>query len=345
MAANQMRQFRQADSERQSLSRWRGSLRRLALLGPAVSLAACGGAAASSPAASAPLVNLNAAYASAGANALPTWIAADEGLYRAAGLNVALSFIEGSVNAVPALAGGDVSMVDVTAAAAVQGQLKGLDTVALAVHVGFSREHLMAQAAIKDVADLKGKVVGAVKAGTLDDIALKQVLNGKGLAPGKDVSVSYFGTAAAQLAALQNGAIAATMVPAPYDGTAAQTGAHELLLAKIAYPADGVISTRKFIAEHRDSAVAFLTGYVQALRFIRANADESKRVLGKYTKQTDPGVVDKTYTDLLAVIQDDPTPQDDGIQNALVQLEGGEGKQPSQFIDAGPIREALARVH
>ena len=56
-------------------------------------------------------------------------------------------------------------------------------------------------------------------------------------------------------------------------------------------PADGVISTRKFVSERHETALAYLRGYVRGLRFLRANADESKRVLSKYTKQEDPLVL------------------------------------------------------
>ncbi|MBV8083812.1 MAG: ABC transporter substrate-binding protein [Chloroflexi bacterium] len=316
------------------------------LLGAALLLASCGGTGGSTAQsnASKPLTPLNGAYASTGTNALATWVAQDQGFFRQQGLDVNLSYIEGSVNAAPALSGGDVSIVDVTAQAAIQGQLKGLDMVVLAVHAAFSREHLMAGGGINTVADLKGKAIGATRAGSLDDLAAKAALKKQGFEPGKDVSMSYFGTQAAQVAALQSGNIASIIVPAPYDGQAKQAGGHEIDLERIAYPADGIISSRKFVSEHQDQAVAFLTGYVQGLRFLRSNPDASKQVLAKYTKQDDPNVLNPAFDDLLANLVDNPTPTTDGIQNALSQLDGGEGKNPADFVDTTPIARALAAV-
>jgi NitT/TauT family transport system substrate-binding protein len=315
------------------------------LVASIVILAGCGSTApAVQPSAGKPLVKMGAAYASTGTNALPTWVSFEQGFLRQQGLDVSLSYIEGSVNSAPALTGGDISMVDVTASAAVQAQLKGLDLVTLAVHAGASREHLMALTTVKDMSDLKGKAIGATRAGSLDDIAAKTAVQKAGMAIGKDVSMSYFSTQAAQVAALQSGNIAAIIVPAPYDAQAQKAGAHEIDTERIAYPADGIVSTRKFVGEHGDDAVAFLRGYLQGLRFLRSNPEESKQVLSKYTKQDDPNVLNGAFDDLVANISDDPTPTTDGIQNALSQLDGGEGKNPADFIDTAPIQKALSQL-
>jgi NitT/TauT family transport system substrate-binding protein len=312
-------------------------------------LAGCGAAspaspAANSPAASKPLVTFNAAYASAGANALPTVIASSMGFFRQNGLDTTLSYIEGSVRAAPALSNGDVSMVDVAGAAVVQGQLNGLDMVILSVHVANSREHVMAPAAIKDIPDLRGKRIGGGQPGDATDRGITVALKQAGMTPNKEVSVVYFGSQQAGLAALQNGAIEALIVPAPYNSTAEKAGFHEIANLRIPTPADGIVSTRKIVATRQNDVVAFLKAYLQGLRFLRSDPEGSKRVLAQYTKQSDPQVLDQTYNDLLANVEDDPTPRDETVAGALQQIKGAEDKSPAEFVDTAPIKAALAQL-
>jgi ABC-type nitrate/sulfonate/bicarbonate transport system substrate-binding protein len=96
-----------------------------------------------------------------GTHALPSWIAADEGLFRQPGLDVQLSYMAGSTVALPALAAGDLSMLQAGPATSVQGQLKGQDTVILAQHIGTADNRLVARGNITSLANLKGKTVGS----------------------------------------------------------------------------------------------------------------------------------------------------------------------------------------
>src|SRR5437870_3100833 len=81
----------------------------------ALFLAACGtsgsGGASSPKSASSsgrPLTQLSAAYASLGIPMLPMWIGVERSLFREEGLDVRMSYVEGSVAALPALTSGDI---------------------------------------------------------------------------------------------------------------------------------------------------------------------------------------------------------------------------------------------
>jgi NitT/TauT family transport system substrate-binding protein len=322
-------------------------------------LAACGSASApsaasanSSPASVAPasasatanLIPIKAAWNTITANQSPAWIAQDKGLFARQGLNVNLGFIQGSVAALPALAAGEVSMLQTTPVAAVQAKIKGVDTVVLGDHIPFINQRLVAVPSIKSIQDLKGKVIGATKPGASDDFTLALVLKKEGLDPKKDVQVTYLNDVPGQVTALSKGLVQAIVVSPPSNLTAEQAGGHEILNfydLKIPYPGDGVASTRAYVSSHHDVVVKFLAAYVEAIAYIKANPDDAKQVIAKYTKQDDKAALDATYQALVQVLPDKPVPDPAGIQTILDSVEGGKGKNPADFMDPEPMDAAL----
>jgi ABC-type nitrate/sulfonate/bicarbonate transport system substrate-binding protein len=300
--------------------------------------------AAAKPSASGKPLTMDAAYATPGSNDLPMWVAYEKGFFKQQNLDLKMTYVEGSVVAIPALTSGELAIVDAAPATSIQAQLKGADTVALSMHVPYSNVHLMALPSIKTLQDLRGKAIGSTKAGGADDVVIRAILKREGLTPDKDVSITYLGTQPAELAALQQGIVQVTMSPAPYNFAAEKIGAHQLLGEKYPYPVDGMLSTRKYVKGHQDETVAFMKGYVQALRFIRGNSDESKRILGQYSKQTDQSVLDQSYTDILDSFQDNPEPKLESIASVLPLFPGGEGRDPAEFVDAGPLHTALQQL-
>ena len=307
---------------------------------PAGSAAASGSAAAKP----APAGSVKAAWNTVTANQTPAWVAQEKGLFRQHGLDVQLSYIQGSVAALPALMAGEVSILQTTPVAAVQAKLKGLDTVVLGDHIPFINQRLVAIQGINSLDDLRGKTIGATKAGASDDFTLSLVLKSKGLTPNKDVNVTYLGDVPAQVAALSKNLVQAIVVSPPSNLTAEQVGGHEILNfydLYIAYPGDGVVSTRAFVSQHHEQVVDFLEGYVDAIAYVKSHPDETKQVIAQYTKQEDKQALDTTYQALVQVLPDKPVPDPAGLQTILSSLDGGQGKNPADFMDPQPMDEAL----
>jgi NitT/TauT family transport system substrate-binding protein len=308
---------------------------------------AASAAGSAKPAASAkPLAPVKSAYVAIGAHTLPIWLAQDKGLFKQQGLAVDVAYVQGSVTAIPAMSTGELQIIEATPAASVQAQLKGQDTVALATHIPYADYRLMVLPEIKTLNDLKGKTIGQVKAGTVDDVVVKYVLTKLGLTPGKDVNISYLGSQPAILAALKQKLIQGTAQSPPIDYAAQEAGAHELiniLNEHFAYPVDGVIATRKFVREHPDETVAFLKGYVQGIRYIKANPDETKKELGARTQIDDPKVLDEGYTVMVQALADNPAPLTDDIATVL-PLFDGQGKNPADFVDPAPLAKAIQEL-
>lgn len=316
---------------------------------PAASASAVGSAsAAAKPSASAVagLKPIKIAFVAISTTTLPTWIADAKGFFKQQGLNPQITYVQGSTTAVPALAAGDLDVVEAQAAASVQAQLKGQDTVSLATHVPYADVRLVVSKDIKQMSDLKGRAVAVTKAGTVTDVVARAVFPKYNLTPDKDVHIAYVDTQPGQLAALQNNAVQAILVPPPFDETAKKAGFNELLNIRslnFPYPTDGVVTTRKFVREHPDLVDAYLKAFVQAVRFAKANPDETKKILADKTKQSDAAILDASYKTQMEDWADPPTPTIEGIQT-LLPLFGGQGKNPADFIDPAPLEKAVKEL-
>jgi NitT/TauT family transport system substrate-binding protein len=298
-----------------------------------------------SPAASG-LTPLKSAYVVLSTHTLPSWIADSEGFFKQQGLDVQFTYISGSTTAVPALAAGELGVLHATPAASVQAQLKGQDTVILAQHIGTADNRLVARPGINSMADLKGKTVAATRPGTVADLVLREALKRNNLTPDKDVQITFLGDQPAMAAALQNGAVQAALVDVPFYLITVKAGAHVVfntLDLHYPYPVDGVLSTRKFVREHPDQVVGFLKGYLQGLRFMRANPQKTQEILGKQTKESDKDLLDAAYKDEMDILIDNPVPSLDGIKTVL-PLFGGEGKDPADFVDPAPLQKAIQEL-
>jgi NitT/TauT family transport system substrate-binding protein len=303
------------------------------------------GAAAAKPAAS--LQPIKIAFVAISTTTLPTWIADAKGLFKEQGLNAQVTYVQGSTTAIPSLVAGELNIIEAQAAASVQAQLQGQDTVSLATHVPYADVRFISVPSITSMEDLRGKAVAVTKPGTVTDVVARAVLPKYNLQPDKDVRITYVDTQPGQLAALQNGAVQTILVPPPFDETAKKAGMRELLNVRplnFPYPTDGVVTTRKFVRDHPDLTVGYLKAFVQAVRFAKNNPEETKKILSDRTKETDPNTLDVAYKTQMNDWADPPVPTVEGIQTLLPLFPGGQGKNPAEFIDPAPLQQALKEL-
>lgn len=277
---------------------------------------------------------------------IPTWVAVAKGFFKEQGLDAQVTYIAGSTSSIPALINGDIQIAETQAAASVQAQLKGQDTVSLATHAPYADLRFMSQQSITKMEDLKGKSLAVTKPGTVSDTVGRSVLPKFGLTPDKDVRIVYVDTQPGQLAALQNKSVDAMLTPPPFDEIAKKAGFRELFSVRtlnFPYPTDGVVTTRKFVKEHPDVVVKYLKAFEQAVHFAPANPEETKKIVSAQTKETDPEILNAAYTAQMNDWADPPTPTIEGIQT-LLPLFGGQGKNPADFIDPAPLAQAVKEL-
>src|SRR5207248_3705024 len=138
-------------------------------------------------------------------------------------------------------------------------------------------------------------------------------------------------------------AIDDALVPPPFDLTAQKAGAKviwEVRPLNFPFPTDGVVTTRKFLKEHPDVVNMYLKAFVQAVRFAKANPEETQQIIANRTKETDPELLASAYKTQMGDWADPPTPALEGIQTLLPLFPGGEGKNPADFVDPAPLQKA-----
>ena len=201
---------------------------------------------------------------------------------------------------------------------------------------------------IKDVSELKGKVVGLSQPGVPTYFGGLVVLRRAGLVPDKDVKLSYMRGIPEILTALQQKSIQAGMIYAPMTILARKAGLRELVdLGKLPdrFPQTAFIAKRPYIGSHKDTLVRFLKGYVEGVRYARANPKPTMEVMAKYTKMTDPEATEENYRVFSPFWEDPPFMNEASMQTALTMSTNPKAGQfkAKDFIDNGIVQELSNR--
>jgi NitT/TauT family transport system substrate-binding protein len=163
------------------------------------------------------------AYTSFSPQYAPAWIAKEMNIFEKNGIRADLVYVRGGVEATQALIGGDVSFINAGVGAVVDATLGGADLIVLASPSVRSETILAAKGNITSPAELKGKkiAVGSLAGPAL--LTLRMILQIYGLTD-KDVNYLVSGPTVTRFAALNAGAVDATLLTPPYTLYAKKAG-------------------------------------------------------------------------------------------------------------------------
>jgi NitT/TauT family transport system substrate-binding protein len=233
-------------------------------------------------------------------NVLTPWATHLGGYFAQYGLTVdGLVDAGSSTAAVQTLLARDLDVVNIAPNAAIEASLKG-DTALVAIAnpppgTGF---WLYAQPAIGSVDDLRGKLLAANQPGSSSYFAVEYALRERGLEAGRDYTLLSVGNSSAQLAALQQGQVQASVFSAPTTILAQRSGFRELLdLNAVPYNANGPVVRRGMLDDPagRDVLVRYLQATVDAIARLRQDPEFGYQVLSTYLKVSDRGILDDVY--------------------------------------------------
>jgi NitT/TauT family transport system substrate-binding protein len=278
----------------------------------------------------------------------PFWIMKDAGQLKQEGLDANLVYIAASSTMAQAMMAGEVAISTANSQAVVDTGLQGGDLVALGAIVNFVALYVIAAPEIKTVADLKGKPVGVTRFGATTDFAMQMYLKKYGLEPVRDVPIIQIGGLPELAAALSKKSIYAAAMSYPMGLVAQQAGMKVLAnLAKeeIPFLHQGLTTTRRFVKEHRAQAKAFVRAYGSAVHFMHSRKEESKAIVARYTKVTDPRMLEGTMQYAYDFVEKVPLVKREAIQ---VTLDESGKKNPKakqakaeQFYDNSLVQELV----
>lgn len=270
------------------------------------------------------------------------WIAKEAGYFLDERLDVELIRVGGSTRMVAAMLGGSAPIIQAGASAALAATAAGSDVVIIGATGTVSPFRLMARPEIKQPSDLKGKKAGITTFGSTSDQVVRIALKKFNLEPNKDVALLSLGAQPEAFAALQSGAVDVAALSYPLYPKAAQLGMREL----VNFGAIGVedingtvITTRSYIAQHRDTALRFLRAFTRGMHRYRTDKGFSKKVLAKYGKISDDEILEGTWQDYAPTLQKSPRPSLKGVQFLIEnQFQGKKPlPKPEQFIDTSLV--------
>ena len=278
----------------------------------------------------------------------PFWVMKDAGFFKQEGLDADLIYIAASSTMAQAMLAGEVAVSTANSQAVVDTGLQGGDLVAVGAFVNFVALYVIAAPEIKSVQDLKGKPVGVSRFGATTDFAIQKFLKKYGLEPVRDVPILQIGGLPELAAALSKRSIYAAAMSYPMGLVAQQSGMKLLAnLAKeeIPFLHQGITTTGRFLRERRAQAKAIVRAYGKAVHFMHTRKEESKAILSRYTKVTDPVMLEGTMQYAYEFVEKIPLVKREAIQ---VTLDESGKKNPKakqakaeQFYDNSLVQELI----
>ncbi|MEA3019097.1 MAG: NitT/TauT family transport system substrate-binding protein [Actinomycetota bacterium] len=258
------------------------------LLVPILVLAACGGSSSKTSAASSTTV---AAPATAdkitlGYSAWPGWfplaVADQQGIFKAAGLDVTLKYFADYIASIEAFASGKLDGNAQTLNDTMASVAGGSDQVIVIVGDNSTgNDKIICDKSITSIKDLKGKTIAA-EAGVVDHFLLVQGLQKAGLTE-KDIDFRGVATDAAA-SSFASGQFDCVGVFAPFWLTALKRpGSHELFTSKD-FPGtipDHIVVSRKLVDEHPKTVQKLVDAWYKTLAWIKANPDAATTIMAK----------------------------------------------------------------
>jgi NitT/TauT family transport system substrate-binding protein len=216
----------------------------------------------------------------------PVWAANDRGRLKKYGLDAEVIVMQGGTQLVQALVGASLDFA-VMGGAYLTGAVRGADLVMVATHMDRFPYSLIVKPTIKRAEDLKGAKLAISRFGSSSDAGLRVSLQRSGVNPDKDVTILQVGGQTERYAALRSGVVDGTVVIPPLSSAAQRAGFNSLLnMAKlgIPYPQEGVVASRQYIANRRDTLLRFLRAYLEAVRDLKADKEFAIAVIAKHLR-------------------------------------------------------------
>jgi NitT/TauT family transport system substrate-binding protein len=250
----------------------------------------------------------------------PLYVAKEKGYWQDENLDVELTNFKSGTENQQALLG---DVIDVGAGGYTEPinlTRQGSPTVIFASSDEGLPHKLVSKKEITDVSQLSGKIMGVSKLGSLSDQITRISLTKSGVDV-DNVKFQQAGDAPSRLAALQAGALDATILSSPSDELAVKDGFN--LLTDIAKQLPGfayelLYAKKSTIEAKQDVFLRFMKGYIRAAQYVTdpANRDEVLKITAEATGQKAEDF-EITYDEHIDEIPPEAKPNLDGIAQAL----------------------------
>lgn len=288
-------------------------------------------------------ISVSAGYPQLNGGQTPLWLIADTGIDRRYGVEIKPVLIPGGTRLTQTVVSGDIDIA-LTGGAAVNAMLSGAEIVYVGMPVPTFAFSLYVRPEIKDVADLRGKVLAVITKGASSDHASIALLKQHNMSQGKDVKVLYFSRQEDALAALNQGIVSAAVHSPPTTLLARRLGFKELVnigSLKIPYPFTGFAVRRALVRQNPELVKSFLRCYIAGIKVAVEQPDTAKGALRHYLVTKDPEIVDEAYRGFVPLFPRVPYVTEEAIRAALSFTDHPKAAtaDPKEFFDNRFLKE------
>ena len=289
---------------------------------------------------------LRIAYLSTTVTMASVWMAKEIGGFTREGLDIEVLTMQSS-SAIPALIANEIDVVQVSAAPVLTASLRGIDVTFIAGLLNTMIWDFYVRPEIKNVEQLKGKIVGTDRPATPVYYGTVVALKKLGLTP-KDVQLRPLGSSPQIVAAFYAGQIAGGVGSPPASFKMERDGFRSLVsLIGEPYQNVGLVVRKSRLDELGPRLVQMLRAVRAGIDRFYADKSFAVKVIAKYAKETDPEVLDRSYEFYKkAGFRREMVTSESGLQGMLdflaESIPEAKSAKPSQFFDDRFVRQVNA---
>ena len=275
------------------------------------------------------------------------WVTQEAKLFEKNGLVPDVLFLRNNLGQA-ALIAGEIEMCGYSASLLAPARVQGADPLMI---VSFQKKlnyRLVVRPEIRTLEDLKGKVLGVTRYGTVNDSTMRLLLNKLGLNPERDVRLIQVGDSAPAVAtALVAGkTFDGALLQPPFYNKTVESGMRVFANMEeldIPFQQTGLNTTQRYIAKNPDIVRRVVKSMVEGVHSIHTNPTLAKRAISRYMQIKDEKALEESYQQLKATSEIKPYPSAEGLKTILddlaKKLPAARTANPRDFMDGRFIQE------
>ncbi|TAJ92963.1 hypothetical protein EPO44_14055, partial [bacterium] len=215
------------------------------------------------------------------------------------------------------------------------------DTVIIASSYNLMPYSFVVHSDIHSAADLKGKRMAVSRLGGITEFAARLTFERLGLGQ-KDMTLIQAGPDAQRVAALQSGAVAATVLAPPGLFVATSLGLKvmaDLGDLGVKYPSAVMVARRSYVAQNRATVKKFLMAFIEGLQVYAQKKDFTLGIMERYARLKDREAMSKSHDYFLKNTTLVPLTDAVAIKNALADKAAG--RKLEDFFDNSVVQELI----
>ena len=244
------------------------------------------------------------------AASLPWWIAKESRFYEKYRLDVDMIYVGTSPVIVQAMLGGQAGVGAGGGPPLISNILQGGDVVEVATTVPFAIQSLIVKSDIRTPAELAGKKIGISRLGAIPHFTLQAIVKLYNI---QGINIVQTGTTTQAITSLAQGLVDGIITSAPFTFRLIKDGYRELVSPKdfkragVEFLIQGLVARRSYAAKNRQVVIGMIKATMEGVKQIFVDDKQAKAVLAKYTRQTDPEILDQTHRFATDIFVKDPT--------------------------------------